>query len=214
MELEPTDHSHSSLNLARRFCMGVILSIWILSPFFLLQQFTLYKPFIIKPLFLDEWISYEPLAIYPYLLLLVPFIWVFFKASHLNFIKLCKSVALVSLISHLSFFFIPTGITTVGRPILDTDAMPMFHYWLDIFQKPRNSLPSLYAAMTTLLLCACWRESALIKISSLLWSVIVLWAALSLKQNYLIGEVAGIALALTIWFFTSTDYKGKDSDRK
>ena len=99
-------------------------------------------------------------------------------------------------------------------PVIDTDAVPILNHWLDTFRNPRNSLPSLYSAIATLSLCAWWKESVLIKITALLWTVIFLWAALALKQNYLISEVAGMALALAVWIFASTAVKAKGSDKK
>lgn len=201
-------------SLSRRFCMGVILSLWILAPFFLLQKFSLYRPFSIKPLFLDKLVAYEPLAIYPYLLFFIPLIWVFFTTSHEVFIKLCKSLALVSLVSHLSFFFLPTGVVSGQYTVVDSAEPSMLYHWLDVLQHPRNSIPSLYAAVAMLSLCAWWREHSLMKFTALLWTAVALWAVLALKQNYLIGEVSGIILALTVWFFLSaartTKHSGKE----
>lgn len=180
----------------RRLSVGFIVCIWIVAPYLLLQQFSLYEVIWLQPNALDHMVPIEPNGIYPYFLFYFFLLWAFLAAPIQRFITYLKAISLVVLISHLSFFFFPTG---VSREVLAGVDMPSLYKWLISWENPRNCLPSLHASLTTLAICVLWEKGRLVRVVTIVLGCLIFWSALAIRQHLTIDLIAGIVLGIIAW---------------
>ena len=187
---------------ARRICVSFIVCIWILAPYLILQQFSLYEVTWLQENNLDRLIPINLQAIYiyfSYYLFLSITAW---TVSKPDFVKFMQSICFVVLISHLSYFFFPTGIS---RETINTDNAPLLYEWLTQWEKPRNCLPSLHASLSTLALLTLWKKTWLWKLVASLWCIAILWSAVALRQHVTLDIGTGILLACIIHIYCNAN---------
>lgn len=185
--------------LIRRTSVGFIVCIWVLAPYLLLQQFSLYPVYWLEESSLDKLVAVNLNAIYPYFSYYFLLIWAVFGTPNHQFVRFLKTVCMVTLVSHLCFFFFPTGVSRDSLPI---DQAPSLYQWLVSWEKPRNCLPSLHASLAALSALALWKRGTFSGLFSSLWLVGILWSALALRQHLIIDLAAGVALAVVIWLLS------------
>ncbi len=182
---------------SRRTSVGFIVGIWVAAPYFLLQQFSLYPVYWLEESSLDSSIPVFLNAVYLYFSYYLLLMWAAYGIPYTTFVRFLKTICIVSLVSHLCFFFFPTGIS---REHLPTDQAPDLYQLLVKWEKPRNCLPSLHASLATLATLALWQKGKLSGLIAGFWTVAILWSAIALRQHHLLDLAAGVALAVSVWF--------------
>jgi hypothetical protein len=182
----------------RRTCVGFIVCIWVVAPLLLLQQFSLYQVTWLKVGSVDKLIPVNLQAIYAYLSFSLLLVWAGYGTEDQYFLRFLKSVCLVALVSHLCFFFIPTGLS---RDAIDMQNPPLLYKWLFTWEKPRTCLLSLHGSLGTLSCLALWKSGWRSGITSTLWLIATLWSAVSLRQDIFLNLALGIGLAFVSWRF-------------
>jgi len=184
----------------RRSCVGFIVCIWILAPYLLLQQFSLYSVFWLEESSIDKHVPVNLNAVYIYFSYYFLLIIAGYATSDKIFVRFLKAVSMVALVSHLCFFFFPTGLS---RDSIDIQNAPALYEWLVKWEKPRNCLPSLHASLSILCSLALFQRNKLLGILAAFWTLAILWSALALRQHITIDLAAGVLLASTVWLYVS-----------
>ena len=188
----------------RRACVGFIVGIWILAPYMLLQQFALHSVTWLNETDFDRMVPIVPSAIYVYFSYYLLLLWAGSAVPDANFAKFLRAVCMVTLVSHLTFFFFPTGLARDAMEAIET---PALYDWLVSVEKPRNCLPSLHASLATLAALALWSRGKLVGILGALWMVAILWSAIAIRQHILIDLAAGVVLAMVVWLVPALSRK-------
>jgi len=184
-------------HLARRVSVTFVVCIWILAPYLILQQFSLYPVIWLEETHLDRMIPWQPNSVYVYFSYYLFMLWGCLTISSNHFVRLLRNICIVVLISHLCFFFIPTGLMREGSHIAEA---PQLYQWLVSWEKPRNCLPSLHASLATLSMLALWSKAVSLRVLAVLWWIAILWSTLALKQHVIVDSAAGVVLATLVWF--------------
>ena len=184
-------------HVIRRVSVGFIVCIWILAPYILLQQFSLYEVTWLQETALDKMVPVYLGAVYIYFSYYLILAWAGFAVRRAVFVRFMKAVCMVALVSHLCFFFFPTGVSREG---IDMSNAPLLYEWLVGWEKPRNCLPSLHGSLATLAMFALWQKGTISGMIASCWWAGVMWSTIALRQHVIIDLGAGILLAAVVWF--------------
>lgn len=153
----------------------------------------------IHRVFLDDYRSFSPQAVWPYLSLFPFILWSFLRSSDDRVRKLTWQIPIASMFGACVFVLAPTylgegqpcGIGNIGADlcqfILDTDTR-------------KNCLPSLHAAMAVLCLGALWRDQVMSNVLHLVWAIAICCGAICLRQHLTLDILAGAALGLGVLY--------------
>lgn len=195
------------MSLVERLRAAFLPSIWITVPYYGLQYFAIRPVTNVPRIFIDYWIGFQPLAVYPYLSL---FVFLFLvgwllpdRASYLSWLK---GLVWIAAASHLVFFLWPNGL------VRGVQASSVLHKMILDADQPRNAFPSLHASMTvfsTVMLIwfrVRWRWPLVC------WSAIILWSTLAIRQHVALDIIGGgvLGLAIAVWMIKKMDYYPHD----
>jgi len=125
------------------------------------------------------------------------------------FIQYLYTVGWVTLVSHMVFLFLPTG---VMRTEVDIENAPWIYQLLANVDEPRNAAPSLHASLSVVAAMAvqCSTRFKLpVKLFTWLWVIAIFWSTIALRQHVSICLISGSVLAVAVWFIV-----GRSSEMK
>lgn len=149
---------------------------------------------LITPSAFDRWVSFSPAAVWPYLsfFLFVPL--GFLQESPLVVAWLRRAFLFSAAGAGLVFALFPT--TMHFPPVSSTGLSAEAVRLLMMVDSEVNSLPSLHATLTALVLVAVWQPGRVWRNSALtLWALSILSSILILHRHQLVDLLAGLALA-------------------
>lgn len=191
--------NETSKELLRRVYSGIILVIWIMAPYLLLQQFSIRPVWWIESTAVDRAIavSFHGLWFYftYYLLLAIVGLSVR-KPVYLQFLY---TIGWTTFVAHMVFLFLPNG---VSRAEVATGGEPLFYKMILAYDAPRNAFPSLHAALAViagLAVSRCCRYHPFARLLIWLWVLGIFWSTIALRQHVLIDLLAGGGIALVVW---------------
>ncbi|MGH1363731.1 MAG: phosphatase PAP2 family protein [Calditrichia bacterium] len=186
--------------LREKLKLGFWLTLWLAVPYYLLQHVELRQVQVIPKTYLDSLISFEPLSVWPYLSIYIymPIVgWLILPGG--DYLRWCKGLAWIGLISHLAFLLWPTGI---DRQVL---ASSFAHEMVLNADKTRNACPSLHASMTIFCMIFVFyldgNRSNLLQIGFALWGLLILWSTMALEQHVFIDIAVGGMVGIVIAYF-------------
>lgn len=153
---------------------------------------------ILSPSFIDIWLGFTPLAIWPYLsfFLFIPL--AYFCAEAQKVKPLAHAMQLAALVSGLIFLLFPT---TINYPEFATQQSLSSHYLrqLIVMDSPQNLLPSLHVSLSVLALWGLWQSGKTVRnCMYLLWLSAICLSILLLKRHLFIDLISGLTLALLL----------------
>jgi len=183
----------------RRVYSGVLVVVWIVAPYCLLQQVAIRGVWWIEPSGFDEIVEINFYALWVYFSYFLLLGWVGLSLEKPLYLRFLVSVGWVALVSHMVFLFVPSG---VSREVSGLEEGPMIYRWLVGVDLPRNAFPSLHASLSVLAglggMCS-KRFVTAVKAIVWVWVLIVFWSAIALRQHYTIDLIAGGVLAIIVW---------------
>jgi membrane-associated phospholipid phosphatase len=137
--------------------------------------------------FIDEAISYQSLAIWPYLSFFGLILFAFLRAPAHKLNALIAAIVCSSMIGASIFYLYPT---TIVYPAVSEHGLLSA---LRLLDTPKNCLPSLHGAITYICVVSLFNKNAW-NIFLLFWGLLICWSAIAVKQHAFIDIVAGIVL--------------------
>ena len=190
-------------DLLRRVYSGVILVIWIMAPYLLLQQFAIREVYWLKPSAFDRAIPVNFYALWFYFTYYLLLAIVGLSVSKTVYLRFLLSVGWAVLVAHMVFFFFPNGVSREG---VSLESAPIFYEFLLFYDEPRNAFPSLHAALAViacLAVCQCCRYHPIARCFVWLWVVGIFWSTIALRQHVSLDLIAGAVVAVCSWYFVS-----------
>jgi membrane-associated phospholipid phosphatase len=141
--------------------------------------------------FIDNAITYEPLALWPYLSFFGLILLAFLKAPAHKLNALMAAIVCSSFIGANIFYLYPT---TIVYPAVSEHGLLIA---LRLLDTPKNCLPSLHGAITYICVVSLFNKNAW-NIFLLIWGLLICWSAVAVKQHAFIDIVAGIVLGMVV----------------
>ncbi|MEP4078784.1 phosphatase PAP2 family protein [Haloferula sp.] len=193
-------HSPTLLEIVkRRAPSGILVVLWIIIPYSLLQQVAIREILWVKPSAFDLAIPVNFHSLWFYLSFYGLLAWIGLGVDDHHYKRYIRSIAWTALVSHLIFFLIPNGVT---REAIDAESAPVIYQWLILADEPRNAFPSLHASLSILAGLAASASSRIrkpLKILAWLWILGIFWSTIALRQHYAVDLISGGGLALVVW---------------
>lgn len=198
--------------LTRAYC-GVLLSIWVLAPYFILQRVELVEVLWLEESKWDRMIPRCPEAIYIYVSYFLQVVLAGVLVDSQRFVRFIYTVGWVTLVSHMVFLFFPSGINRGDWGTENMD-LPALYRWVVAVDAPRNCLPSLHCSLSVISALAVlasqglwftrggakgWAGRLTLKVFFLVWTLLVLWSTIALRQHLLVDVITGTALGIVGW---------------
>jgi membrane-associated phospholipid phosphatase len=186
-----------------RVYSGILVVIWILAPYAILQHVEIFPVLWIPELALDRAIP-----------VFLPGIWVYFSFYILLglvgltvekkiFITYLYTVGWVTAVSHAFFLFMPNG---VMRSDVDLDSAPTIYQFLVSLDLPRNAMPSLHASLSVVAAIAAQFSTIFPRWSKpliWLWVLAIFWSTIAIRQHVSLDLVSGGIIAGIVWWKVS-----------
>ncbi len=187
-------------NLLRRVFSGIILVIWILAPYVLLQQFAIREIWWLQPTAFDNAIpiNFHSLWFYYTFYLLLGVVGLFIERP--VYLRYLYVIGWTTMVAHMIFLLIPNGLSRMEIHLPDA---PVYYHWLATCDAPRNAFPSLHVALSVvagIAACASKRFNLAAKIGVILWILGIIWSTIALRQHVIIDGIAGTAIAIIVWW--------------
>jgi membrane-associated phospholipid phosphatase len=186
-------------NFLRRAFSGIILVIWILAPYVLLQQFAIRDIWWLQPTAFDYAIpiNFHSLWFYYtfYLLLGV----VGLSIERPVYLRYLYVIGWTTMVAHMIFLLIPNGLTRIEIHLPDA---PVYYHWLANCDAPRNAFPSLHVALSVvagIAACSSARFNLAARTGVILWILGIIWSTIALRQHVIIDGIAGAFIASIVW---------------
>lgn len=183
-----------------RVYSGILVVIWILAPYSILQNVEIFPVLWMPQLGLDRAIpvSFEGMWFYySYLLLLVL---VGLTVEKEIFIRYLYTVGWVTAVSHAFFLFMPSG---VSRAEIDVGSAPWLYQLLVSADQPRNAFPSLHASLSVVAAIAAQYSRHFPKWGKpvvWLWVIGIFWSTIALRQHVSLDLLGGSIVAVLVWW--------------
>ncbi|MFC5049844.1 phosphatase PAP2 family protein [Rubritalea spongiae] len=188
-------------DLLRRVYSGIVLVIWIMAPYLLLQRFAIREIYWLEPTGFDQSIPVNFHGLwfyYTYYLLLAVVALSVRKTVYLRFVL---SVGWAVLVAHMVYLFFPNG---VSREEIPLEKAPLFYEFILFYDEPRNAFPSLHAALAVIAGLAasrCCRYHPLARVLIWFWVLGIFWSTIALRQHVTVDLVGGTVVAVGAWLF-------------
>ncbi len=186
-------------NIIGRIYCGILLVIWILGPYLILQKVEIFPVIIIPEMAIDRAIPVCYPGVWVYYSFYILLGWVGLSVEKPIFIRYLYTVGWVALVSHMIFLFFPNG---VARTDIVAANAPWYYQMLAMVDEPRNALPSLHASLSVVAAIAVQsssRFSGLIKCCVWLWVLAIFWSTIALRQHVMLDLLAGSIVAVSVW---------------
>ena len=183
-----------------RVYSGILVVIWILAPYSILQHVEVFPVLWMPQLSIDKFIAvnfHSMWFYYSYYLLLGL---VGLTVEKKLFIRYLYTVGWVTAVSHAFFLFMPNG---VSREDIAIDSAPWFYQILAIVDQPRNAFPSLHASLSVVAAIAFQSSAHFPKWSKpvvWLWVLGIFWSTIALRQHVSLDLLGGMVLAGVMWW--------------
>lgn len=186
-----------------RVYSGILVVIWIIAPYAILQHVEIFPVLWIPELAMDRAIP-----------VFLPGIWVYFSFYVLLglvgltvekkiFITYLYTVGWVTAVSHAFFLFMPNGVI---RSDIDLESAPAIYQLLVSLDLPRNAMPSLHASLSVVAAIAAHFSKvfpAWSKPLIWLWVLAVFWSTIAIRQHVSLDLIAGSIIAGIVWWKVS-----------
>ena len=188
--------------MCRVYC-GILVIIWILAPYSILQRVEIFPVMWMPELALDSAIPvcFEGVGLYySYYLLLGMTGLVVEKRL---FIQYLYTIGWVTAVSHAFYLFMPNGVL---RSDIDYEAAPIFYQMLVSVDLPRNAMPSLHASLSVVAAIGVQLSGNFPKWSKPLvwfWVLGIFWSTIALRQHVSIDLMVGSLVAVVVWWRVS-----------
>lgn len=190
--------------VCRMYC-GILVVIWILAPYAILQNVSIRSILWMPETELDKAIPvcFWGLWLYVSFYLLLGIVGLTLEKR--VFIRYLYTIGWATMVAHMIFLFVPNG---VSREDIDPDSSPWLYQLLVSLDKPRNAFPSLHACLSVIAALAV-QASVFSKFSSLpkfliksgtwLWVAGIFWSTIALRQHVLLDLLSGTLIAILVW---------------
>lgn len=183
-----------------RFYSGLILVIWIIAPYTLLQRFSIYETIWLQPSKLDSAIPLNYHSLWLYLSLPLLVFGVGFFAERKTYLRYLYAMGWTVMAAHMVFFLFPNGLSREG---IDIDSAPAAYRWIVSVDAPRNAFPSLHVALSVLagiMVSSSKKFTPITRIFIWAWVLGICWSTLALRQHLAMDVVAGAIVASVCWW--------------
>ncbi len=186
-----------------RVYSGILVVIWILAPYVILQHVEIFPVIWMPQLSFDEAIPvyFQSIWFYYSFYLLLGLVGLLVEKK--VFIQYLYTIGWVTAVSHAFFLFMPNG---VSRADIDIQTAPAMYQMLVSIDQPRNTLPSLHASLSVVAAIAIQFSINFPKWSKLLiwlWVLVIFWSTIALRQQVSLDLVCGGIIAAIVWWRVS-----------
>ncbi len=185
--------------VCRVYC-GVLVVIWILAPYGILQRVDVFAVTWMPELALDRMVPVCLGGVWVYFSYCFLLVLVGLGVEKRLFVHYLYAIGWVAAVSHAVFLFFPTG---VMRSEVDVGGAPVLYRVLVFLDLPRNALPSLHASLSVLAGMAVHFSvvyGGWVKFFVWLWVGGIFWSTMALRQHVVLDLLAGGVLAVVVWF--------------
>jgi len=193
----------STKQLMCRVYSGILVVIWILAPYAILQHVEIGPVLWMPQLAIDRAIP-----------VCFPSIWIYYSFYLLLglvgltvekklFIQYLYTVGWVTAVSHAVFLFVPNGVL---RSDIDFQTAPAIYQLLASIDLPRNAMPSLHASLSVVAGIAVQFSKVFPRWSKplvWLWILVIFWSTIALRQHVSLDLIVGIIVAAIVWWRVS-----------
>ena len=147
----------------------------------------------------EKSIPFLPWTVFFYLLAYIQVIFAIYLVDEQNLKKTLRGILGLIAFHGLFFFFYPTS---YPRPPFPADMSPLSNlgYSLIIFlDNPNNCFPSLHVAVSLLSALIIWKKSLMIRITSLIVTILTIVSTLTLKQHFFVDIIGGAITAVIFY---------------
>lgn len=186
-----------------RVYSGILVIIWIIAPYSILQHVEIFPVLWVPPLGVDQMIPvcFQSIWFYFSFCLLLGLVGLLVEKK--LFIQYLYTIGWVTAVSHACFLFLPNG---VSRAEIDTETAPLMYQMLASIDKPRNALPSMHASLSVVAAIAAqfsvnfpkWSKSLI-----WLWVLAIFWSTIALRQHVSLDLISGSIIAVIVWWRVS-----------
>lgn len=188
----------------------MLLVIWIIAPYALLQQFSIRNVIWVEPTAFDSFIPVYLGSVWVYLTLYPLLGWTGLGVERSVYLRYLLTIGWVTLFSHMVFLFFPSG---VSRDVLENLDKPQIYEWLAFLDQPRNAFPSLHASLSIIAgiaISSSARYNIAVKALTWLWVLAIFWSTIALRQHYVWDLLSGTILAVVVWMLVGR-WKGRQN---
>jgi membrane-associated phospholipid phosphatase len=186
-----------------RVYSGILVVIWILAPYAILQHVEIFPVLWMPELALDRAIPVFLPSIWVYFSFYILLCLVGFMVEKKIFITYLYTVGWVTAVSHALFLFLPNGVT---RSDIDLESAPAVYQFLVSLDMPRNAMPSLHASLSVVAALAAhlskvfpgWSKPLI-----WLWVLAIFWSTIAIRQHVSLDLIAGSIIACIVWWKVS-----------
>lgn len=193
----------STKQITCRVYSGILVVIWILAPYAILQHVEISPVLWMPALAIDKAVA-----------VFFPSIWLYYSFYLLLglvgltvekklFIQYLYTIGWVTAVSHAVFLFLPNG---VMRSDIDFQTAPPIYQLLASVDLPRNAMPSLHASLSVVAAIAVQFSSVFPKWSKplvWLWVLVIFWSTIAIRQHVSLDLIAGSVIAAIVWWRVS-----------
>ena len=181
-----------------KLILSVALPLYFCTFYFALQRLVLVTPHELAPSPVDDLIPFSPgwTAVYQSLYLLLPLPWLCTSAAELRRYRI--GFFATTIVAFAFFLLAP-----VAGPRPATPAEHKLYTMLIAYDANLNAFPSLHVGMTvlTFLLVRRLARNAALTAAALVWSALIIYSTMAIKQHWAVDVAAGLALALAADLF-------------
>ena len=186
-----------------RVYSGILVIIWILAPYGILQHVEIFPVVWMPQLAIDRMIPvcFQSIWFYYSYYILLGVVGLCLEKK--LFIQYLYTIGWVAAVSHAFFLFIPNGVL---RTDIDYESAPAFYQALVYLDMPRNAMPSLHASLSVVAAIAVQlsgRFPSWSKLAVWLWVLGVFWSTIALRQHVSLDLIAGTVVAVLVWWRVS-----------
>ena len=184
-----------------RLYSGILVVIWILAPYAILQHVEIREVLWMPQTAIDKAIPVCFSAVWVYFSFYLLLAIVGLTVEKKYFIRYLYTIGWATAVCHAFFLFLPNG---AERSEIPAGAGNWLYQWLIAVDKPRNAMPSLHATLSVIAAIAV-QKSALfkpaLKVVTWLWVVAIFWSTIALRQHVVIDLAVASVIAPLAWFF-------------
>ncbi len=186
-----------------RVYSGILVVIWILAPYSILQHVEIFPVLWMPQLAIDRAIPvcFQSIWFYYSFYLLLGLVGLLVEKK--IFIQYLYTIGWVTAVSHAVFLFFPNG---VMRTDIDLQTAPAIYQMLASLDQPRNAMPSLHASLSVVAAIAAQFSGNFPKWSKLLiwlWVIGIFWSTIALRQHVSLDLISGSVVAVIVWWRVS-----------
>jgi len=202
----------STKQIMCRVYSGILVVIWILAPYAIIQQVEIRPVLWIPQLAIDRAIPVYLQSIWFYFSFYLLLGIVGLTVEKKLFIQYLYTIGWVTAVSHAAFLFVPNGVL---RADIDFQSAPAIYQMLATLDLPRNAMPSLHASLSVVAAIAVLFSQVFPKWSKplvWLWVLVIFWSTIALRQHVSLDLIAGSIVAVIVWWRVSKSSELKYHD--